>query len=150
MTSIVLIIKALLTDSDIMKVKIDTREKMHVITIQESNLAANMTEKLDECLTPILTNNVKNVVISMSDIKTIDIAAARHLVELQNFFNNKHASFVSCALDTDLRASLNHYGILEKLNTTPTLSEASDIVLMEEMERELMDDFEGKEDELNG
>jgi anti-anti-sigma regulatory factor len=119
-----------------MKVKIDTREKMYVITIHEPDLAANMTEEMDNCLKPLLKGNVKNVVISMSDIKTIDSAAANRLVALQNLFRENNASFVSCNLDKDLRASLNEYGVLEKLNSTPTLSEAGDIVLMEEMERE--------------
>jgi len=83
LTSIVLIIKALLTIKVVMKVKIDTKEKMHVIRIHESSLAANMTEKMDDCLMPLLKQNVKNIVIDMSDIKTVDNAAARHLFNLE-------------------------------------------------------------------
>ena len=46
-----------------MQVKIDTREKFHVITIQEPILAANMTEELELCLLPFLEKDVKNVVL---------------------------------------------------------------------------------------
>jgi anti-anti-sigma regulatory factor len=136
LTSIVLIIKALLTIKVVMKVKIDTREKMHVIRIHESSLAANMTEKMDDCLMPLLKQNVKNIVIDMSDIKTVDNAAARHLFNLQQRFIDMGASFLCCNLDKPLRDSLNELGILENLNTTPTISEASDIVMMEELARE--------------
>ena len=47
-----------------MMVKIDTREKFHVITIHEAVLAANMTEKMDKVLLPLLDDNVKNVIIN--------------------------------------------------------------------------------------
>ncbi len=49
-----------------MKVKIDTREKFHAITVEDPILAANMTAELDECLLPLLQNVVKK---RGSDIK---------------------------------------------------------------------------------
>jgi hypothetical protein len=49
-----------------------------------------------------------------------------------------------CCLSAKLEDSFDSLGLLEVLNLTPTLSEASDIVMMEEIERELLDsdDFE--------
>ena len=56
-----------------MQVKIDTREKFHVITINESTLAANMTAELNECVVRVQQNGVKNVVLNLQDIKNIDM-----------------------------------------------------------------------------
>jgi hypothetical protein len=49
-----------------------------------------------------------------------------------------------CCLSSNIENAFDSQGLLEVLNLTPTLSEASDIVMMEEIERELLDsdDFE--------
>ena len=119
-----------------MEAKIDTREKFHVITIHESDLAANMTEKMDKVVLPLLDDNVKNVIINMKDIKIVDSAAAEHLLKLQHTFYDSRASFVVCELQPEVRKSLDSTGVLKDLNYTPTESEAMDIVQMEEFERE--------------
>ena len=122
-----------------MEVKIDTREKFHAISIQEPSLAANMTENLENCLLPFLQSDVKNVVLNLGDIQTIDNAAAHQLVQLQQQFYDNNASFVICQLQKQVEESLDKESLLELLNVTPTESEAWDIVQMEEIERELMD-----------
>jgi anti-anti-sigma factor len=119
-----------------MMVKIDTREKFHVIKIHESVLAANMTEKMDKVVLPLLDDNVKNVIINMTDIKNIEVAAADHILHLQHTFYDMQASFVVCELQGDVKKSLDSRGLLESLNYAPTESEAMDIVQMEEIERE--------------
>ena len=69
-----------------MQFKIDTSEKFHAIQIKEPVLSANMTEELDACLMPLLQQEVKNVVLILQDIQTIDNAAGEHLVQLQQCF----------------------------------------------------------------
>ena len=121
-----------------MEVKIDTREKFHAITILEPSLAANMTEKLENCLLPLLQSDVKNVVLNLRDIQTMDNAAAERLVQLQQMFYENNASFVICELQEKVEDTLDKDNLLELINVTPTESEAWDIVQMEEIERELM------------
>ena len=121
-----------------MEVKIDTREKFHAITILEPSLAANMTEKLENCLLPLLQSDVKNVVLNLRDIQTMDNAAAERLVQLQQLFYESNASFVICELQEEVEERLDKDNLLELINVTPTESEAWDIVQMEEIERELM------------
>jgi anti-anti-sigma factor len=123
-----------------MKVKIDTREKFYAITIEEPLLSANMTADLGNCLIPLLQNVVKSIVLILRDIKNIDNAAAEFLVKTQQLFYDNNASFVICELQPEVEKYLDEIQLLETMNTTPTLSEASDIVLMEEIERELMDE----------
>ena len=121
-----------------MEVKIDTREKFHAITIHEASLAANMTEDLDNRLLPVLKSDVKNVVLNLRDINSIDNAAAQRLVQLQQVFYENNASFVICELQRQVEKTFEKADLLEQLNVTPTESEAWDIVQMEEIERELM------------
>ena len=123
-----------------MKVKIDTREKFHVIKIQEPVLAANMTADIENCLLPLLESSIKNVVLNCQDILVMELAAAETIVRLQQSFYENDASFVICELNQDAEEALDQDNLLELLNITPTESEAWDIVQMEEIERELLGD----------
>ncbi len=121
-----------------MQVKIDTREKFHAISIQEPILAANMTEDLDLCLLPFLEKDVKNVILILRDIQTIEEAAAEALVRIQQAFYDNSSSFVICELTASVEKALEDSGLLEMMNVTPTESEAWDIIHLEEIERELL------------
>jgi anti-anti-sigma factor len=123
-----------------MKVKIDTKEKFHAITLPGDSLSASMTEELGTCLLPYLQNDVKNVVLILKDIQSLDIAAAEKLVSIQQSFYENNASFVICEVQKPVEDFLDKSELLEIMNVTPTESEAWDIVQMEELERELLDD----------
>jgi anti-anti-sigma factor len=123
-----------------MNVKSNTKEKFHVITINEPSIAANMTEELEKCLLNYLKGDVKSVILNCEDIQIIDDAAAESLVKIQQTFYEQNASFVICGLKPAVEAALDKTGLLEIMNITPTESEAWDIIQMEEIERELMDD----------
>lgn len=121
-----------------MKVKIDTKQKFHAISIIEPALTANMTAELDQCFLPLLQNDVKNIVLIVKDINEVEDAAGEHLLRIQQTFYEQGASFVICELQDAVEESLEKAGILELMNVTPTESEAWDIVQMEEIERELL------------
>jgi anti-anti-sigma factor len=121
-----------------MQVKIDTKEIFHIIRLKENGITANMTEELAERLLTFLETDIKNVVLNLEDIATLEDAAAEHLVNVQQKFYEHHASFVICGLNAELEQMLDSSGLLEIMNTTPTESEAYDIVQMEEIERELL------------
>jgi anti-anti-sigma factor len=123
-----------------MKVKIDTKERFHAITLPGPSLSATMTEELGTCLLPYLQNDVKNIVLILKDIQSMDKAAAEKLVFIQQSYYENSASFVICELQKPVEDFLDQNELLELMNVTPTESEAWDIVQMEDIERELMDE----------
>jgi anti-anti-sigma factor len=131
-----------------MNVKIDTKEKFHAITVAGPSLTATMTDDLGDCLLPYLQNDVrllpdkqvKNLVLILKDIGSIDLAAAEKLVYIQHKFYENNASFVICELQKSVEEFLDQHELLEIMNVTPTQSEAWDIVQMEEIEREFLDE----------
>jgi anti-anti-sigma factor len=120
-----------------MQVKTDTKEKFHAITLPGDSLSATMTGELADCLLPFLQNDVKNLVLVLKDIQSIDVAAAEKLVFIQQRFYEHNASFVICEMQNNVEEFLDEHELLEMMNVTPTQSEAWDIVQMEEIEREL-------------
>ncbi len=119
-----------------MKVKIDTKERFHVINLEESILSANMTEELKQTLLPYLEMEIKNVILKLKSIEEIDRTAANTIVSLQLTFYDNNASFVICEMQKSVADFFNQQKLLETLNVTPSESEAWDIVQMEDIERD--------------
>jgi anti-anti-sigma factor len=128
-----------------MKVKTDTKEKFHAITVETDLMSANMAAELSNTVLPILRASNRNVVMNMSEVRAIDDGAAEQLVKLQQAFYEQEASFVFCELTPEVEAFLDATDLLEIINVTPTESEAWDIVQMEEIERELLGDYPADE-----
>jgi len=122
-----------------MEVKIDTKEKFHVITLLGPELSATMTEELSDRLVTLLHSDIKNVVLNLKELQLIDKISAENLVKVQQKFYENNASFVICEPQPQIEQFLDKDQLLEMMNITPTESEAWDIVQMEEIERELLD-----------
>jgi anti-anti-sigma factor len=122
-----------------MEVKIDTKEKFHVITLLQPELSATMTEEFSDRLVPFLQSNIKNIVLNLKELLSIDNISAENLVKVQQKFYENSASFVICELQPQVEEFLDKGQLLEMMNITPTESEAWDIIQMEEIERELLD-----------
>ncbi|MDQ6763438.1 MAG: STAS domain-containing protein [Bacteroidota bacterium] len=120
-----------------MKVKIDTKEKFHVITIEEELLSANMTEDLQKLFLSFLNKTPMNVIVNFEMVQHIDASIADALATIQQTFYDSNCSMVFCNLGSEIETFLDDKELLEVMNITPTENEAWDIVQMEEIEREL-------------
>lgn len=129
-----------------MKLKADTKEKFHVITVQEPVLSADMAAELNDLLLSYVQidgqftkNKPGNIILSLKELHFLEKEAAESLVKLQQKFYEANASFVLCELQKPVEDFLDSLNLLEITNNAPTLSEAMDIVQLEELERELLD-----------
>ena len=123
-----------------MEVKIDTKEKFHVITWLQPQLSATMTEEFSDRLLFFLQSDIKNIILNLKELQSIDNISAENLVKVQQKFYENNASFVICELQPPVEELLDKSQLLEMMNMTPTESEAWDIIQMEEIERELLDE----------
>ena len=125
-----------------MNVKIDTKEKFSVITTFDKEIAANMTEELQKTLQDCLEKPVPHVVLKMGAVEVLSPEAAQMIAAMQQSYYEQSHSFVVCELQEPVETMLDEMELLEYMNVTPTESEAWDIVQMEEIERELLGDFD--------
>ncbi len=127
-----------------MELKIDTKEKFQLLTPAGTIITANIAAEIVVLCNNCLESPLKNMVLNLENVKDIEPDACQTLTDLQQAFYDKSASFVICCLSKKIEDCFDELELLEVLNLTPTLSEASDIVMMEEIERELLDsdDFE--------
>ncbi|RYF89437.1 MAG: anti-sigma factor antagonist [Chitinophagaceae bacterium] len=125
-----------------MNVKIDTKEKFSVITTFDAEIAANMTGELQNILQQCMDKPVPHVVLNMAAVEVLSAEAAQIIAAMQQAAYEQQQSFVVCELQEPVEKMLDEMELLEYMNVTPTESEAWDIVQMEEIERELLNDFD--------
>ena len=125
-----------------MNVKIDTKEKFSVITPEVSEITANMSDNLLNLFASYQKKEIPHLVLNLSNVQQIDDTALEMIVEQQQSFYQENFSFVICCLNSDIITKLEEKDYLDSMNTTPSESEAWDIVQMEEIERELLNDFD--------
>lgn len=124
-----------------MNLKIDTKEKFNEITVLEPILSANMTGEIENLFIPFLDSNVKNIVLSLSQVISADKGVAEKFAAVQQKFYEQNASFVTWGLQPEVEKIFMEADLMEQMNVAPSLSEAWDIVQMEEIKRELLDNF---------
>jgi anti-anti-sigma factor len=122
-----------------MQFKIDTKEKFTTLYVQEAIFADNMAAQLQAQCNAIVDGNTKNLILNLQAVNAIESHAATALMQLQQSFYDANASFVICCVQPTVDAVFEELEMADILNTTPTESEAWDIVQMEEIERELLD-----------
>jgi anti-anti-sigma regulatory factor len=124
-----------------MIVKIDTKEIFHVISILDTDLTANMSASFLAIIAKKQEEDAKSLILDLNHVDSIDQSFASGLKSLSAQIYAEQKSFVICKLKEAVKEKLAEWGILDDLNTTPTESEAWDIVQMEEIERELGAEF---------
>ena len=123
-----------------MNVKIDTKEKFTVITPKVGFISANMTVELNDLLVSYIQKDIPHIILNLKEVIDMDEEIAEKIADTQQQFYENNISFIICELQKNPEEILDKMQLLELLNVTPTESEASDIVQMEEIERELLND----------
>ncbi|MEP6712905.1 MAG: STAS domain-containing protein [Ferruginibacter sp.] len=125
-----------------MNVKIDTKERFTVIRPKDAFFSANMTVELENLLLVYLKKEIPHIILNLAEVSGMENEVAEKIAFLQQEFYEKSASFIVCEMQTSVENIFEKANLLEMMNVTPTESEAWDIAQMEEIERELLGDFD--------
>lgn len=125
-----------------MLVKTDTKEKFTVISPEEQHISANMAEEFRQMIMNHAQEQPPHVIINFSKVESVAPEVVYMLTESNEKFYAEHHSFVICCLNDEVMGQVSQNEYSDTLNITPTESEAWDIVQMEEIERELLADFD--------
>ena len=122
-----------------MQYQTEPKEKFTVIKILDTTLSSNLVPELAKITQEILAKSPKNLVLNLEKVQSLEAPVLEQLAQSQEQFYDNNASFVICCLSDSLNKQLDQSDWGDVMNTTPTESEAWDIVQMEEIERELLD-----------
>jgi anti-anti-sigma regulatory factor len=122
-----------------MRFKIDTKEKIVIFRPEIQALDANLSEAFIRQITELPELDGRNLILDMALVESADEAGIQAILTV---YGQQYDSNLSCAItnvNNTLTAGLNQHSEYE-LNITPTLSEAIDMVMMESLERDLLDE----------
>ena len=122
-----------------MRFKIDTKEKIVILRPETEVLDANLSEAFIREINELPELEGRNLILDMALVQSADEAGIQAILTV---YRQQYDSNLSCAitsLNNTLTATIRK-NIDEELNITPTLSEAIDMVMMESLERDLLDE----------
>ncbi|PSL42685.1 STAS domain-containing protein [Chitinophaga niastensis] len=121
-----------------MKFKIDTKEKIVVFCPEEDTLDANLSADFLSTITSLPELEGRNLILDLSLVQKIDATGVEAILTVYETLYGNNLSCAITGLNNTLTAQLKETGS-DMLNLAPTMAEAIDLIMMEELERELMD-----------
>lgn len=119
-----------------MQFKIDTKEKIVLLRLEETELNAILADELKNVLSGIAELEEKNLVLDLRSLQSVDEKGMEAIFAVYNRQYERGLSAAVAHLNPALTATLSEK-YPEMLNVVPTESEAIDMVMMEDLEREL-------------
>ncbi|RFS24759.1 hypothetical protein DVR12_06065 [Chitinophaga silvatica] len=124
-----------------MKFKIDTKEKIVIFCPEVESLDANLSDNLLSIISVLPELNGRNLILDLSSVQKYDEKGLDDILAVYQWMYDNNKSCAITGVNTALTVPLKAAGG-EMLNLAPTMAEAIDLVMMEELERELLDGLE--------
>lgn len=121
-----------------MFVKIDTRPDFRILRPIISELHANMADELGKKILYNMNTPPHHLILEMDEVTILNTRIVEELWEIQSLAVAKGFSFYLTGITVSVANELSKIPAFKKLNKTPTLKEAIDLVMMDKLERELM------------
>ncbi len=115
----------------------DQKEKLVYITSNVEKLDAIYAPELKSELVLQNRNTQRNIIVDLSATKYIDSSGLSALLVGQRLCRDANGTFVVCGLQETVKKLISISQLDSVFKITPTLSEAIDLVYMEEVEREI-------------
>ena len=120
-----------------MKYQIEKQERYAILTLHEDNLNSAIAPTLKSDLIILHNEGVKNFILDLSNVKFVDSSGLSAILTAHRLWKQDGSFVVSGKLDPMI-VNLFEISRLDTILTViPTIDEAIDYVLMEEIERDL-------------
>ncbi len=123
-----------------MKFSVENEEKYTVIVSQVEKLDSISAPDLKSELVYLGKSGKRNIIIDLSESRYCDSSGLSALLTGNRLCKENSGSFVICGLQPSVEKLVKISQLHSVLNITPTRDEAKDMVMMEELERDLGDE----------
>lgn len=121
-----------------MFVKIDTKAHFRILTLLRPVLHANMAEEMHAILQENMETPPGNIILVFDGVTAIDEAVIQAIAAARQRAGQSQVSMIFTGLDHRLSEALGPHRDTLTAAMVPTLEEAIDLVMMEQLERDLM------------
>lgn len=128
-----------------MKYSIDKQEKYTLLNLEELNLNSILAPKLKSEFVILHNEGVQNLILNLSAVEFVDSSGLSAILTANRLWSDTR-SFVLTGLESPHVKKLFEISRLDSVLTIiPTVSESTDYVHMEELERALNSDQEAED-----
>ncbi|WP_160711836.1 STAS domain-containing protein [Chitinophaga solisilvae] len=120
-----------------MKFKIDTKEKIVVFCPEEVALDANLSDQFVNTIIALPELDTRNLILDIGSVDTMDQPGIQAILTVYQYLYDNGRSCAITGVNNTLTRDLKAAGG-DMLNIAPTMAEAIDLIMMEELERELL------------
>lgn len=120
----------------------DKQEKYTIVKVKVEKLDGNVSPFLKSELVLINSQGEKNIIIDLSETRYCDSSGLSAILVGNRLCKNAKGCFVITGLQDSVKKLITISQLDTILNITPTVSEAVDLLFMQEVERELGDEEE--------
>lgn len=120
-----------------MNFEIAPHDKYILIKSRIEKLDTNFAPELKSLLVLHNKEGIRNMIIDLSDTRYCDSSGLSAILVANRLCRGSEGSFVLTGLQEPVMKLVTISQLHTVLNITPTVSEASDLILMEEVERDL-------------
>jgi len=120
-----------------MKYSVDKRERFSVFTLDELSLNSVIAPDVKAEFVIFRNEGVRNLILDLSDVKFVDSSGLSAILTANRLWK-EYGSFLITGVDHPAVKKLIEISRLDSVLTIiPTLQESVDLIMMEELEREL-------------
>ncbi len=120
-----------------MKFSIDRHDKYSIITLEEEKLNSVNAPKFKSELVLQNAEGARNLIVDLSRVTFIDSSGLSAILVGNRICKQSGGTFVLCCISDNVNKLIKISQLDSILNLVPTLSEASDLVMMDELERDM-------------
>lgn len=130
-----------------MRFEIDKHEKYVLIKpLDISDLNSETSPKLKSEILLIHTEEIYNIVLDLSNVRSADESGISALLSANRLCRNYEGTFVLACVHSEIQELLTLSTTENYINIVPTVTEAIDLIFMEEIERDLRRELNEGED----
>ena len=123
-----------------MKFSVDKRDKYSIFKLEEEKLTSQMAPLLKSEMVVLNAEGIKNIVFDMSQIRFVDSSGLSSILITNRLCKNSNGTFVLTGVSESVQKLIKISQLDSIISMIPTLQEAIDFVLMEELERDVRDE----------
>ncbi len=120
-----------------MNLIIDRQEKYALLKINEAKLTSAVAPELKAEIVVLHHDHFKNMIFDLTEVQYCDSSGLSALLVGFRMCRDYNGSFVLCGVSDHVRKLISISQLDSMLHQVPTVSEAIDLIFMEEVEKQL-------------
>ena len=120
-----------------MKHTVNKHDKYVVIQLQEEKLNTQIAPELKAQFVYLNSKGIKNIIIDLSEVKYCDSSGLSAILVGNRLCKNSQGSFVLAKIQESVMKLISISQLESVLNIVPTVEEATDLVIMDEVGRDI-------------